>query len=224
MSYLKRFFQIAIISGALLLSFDIWANSQLDVTLFGQPCLLQGPLDKSKLQAIHSISPEQALPAYENRLSSESTRVALLKVKKIAGLPAAVDLYKEKLVRRLEGQVAFLEALDSSRSAKNLTPIISIIEKLLSPDKRKEVEAKIKKLDPSRLFSNDLIEPIFQAFSDAIEPDPEDLFHRGIKKIGVQYICSFEAEGETDEPDDGNQKTRPAQPAQSSKPAPKKKD
>lgn len=213
MSYIHILIRTLLFSSAILISAKSWAVSQLDVTLFGQPCLLQGPIDKTKLQAIHAVSPEQALPAFENRLASEPTRLAYLRVKKVSGLPGTLDLYKEKLIRRFEGQVAFLEALEASRSTKSLTPILATARKLIGTEKRADVETRIKKLDPHRLFSNDLIEPVFQAFSDAIEPDPEDLFHRSIKKLGVQYVCSFEAEGDSEESEVEDQPRPAPQPS-----------
>ena len=42
-------------------------STEIRVSLFGQPCTLQGPVDERTLKLIHSLSPEQLYPVSATR-------------------------------------------------------------------------------------------------------------------------------------------------------------
>src|SRR4051794_38218221 len=81
------------------------ANHEVRVSLFGQPCTLQGPLDERALRVVHSLSPDQIYPQRENTLTAAPTRRALEKLKSLNGAPAGLDRYRERLGKRLEAQL-----------------------------------------------------------------------------------------------------------------------
>src|SRR4051812_11606845 len=60
-------------TGLLSSSADGASPHQIKVNLFGQPCILQGPVEDKVLQAIHSLSPEQAYPPRDEPMTSAGT-------------------------------------------------------------------------------------------------------------------------------------------------------
>jgi hypothetical protein len=184
----------------LLLSALTQANTgpatEIRVSLFGQPCVLQGPADERTLRLIHSLSPEQLYPQRDTSLASAPTRRALDKLHSISGAPAALDRYRERLGKRLEAQVALLETLESFQKTHKPTPVYAVGKKYLAGRRLKEFDAAIKKAEGTKVSSS-AADSIFDAFSDGIEPDPEEEFHRAIHRMNVQYTCSFEETGES---------------------------
>jgi hypothetical protein len=158
-------------------------QTEIHVSLFGQPCVLLGPVTEANLRTIHSLSPEQLYPERGTTLTAEPTRQALEKIRGIASIPSVLDRYRERLVKRFEAQLAVLEALENFRKTHKPSALQAVGKKYLSGKKQKEFEAQLKKIDADLLFDT---------FSDGIEADPEDEFHRAIHKINVQYTCSFE--------------------------------
>src|SRR5262245_29599515 len=77
-------------------------SNRLPVTLFGQPCVLEGPLDPSTLKAIHSISPEEICSPFSADRTAEETRRAIDKLKAATGVPGSLDVYRDRLARRLK--------------------------------------------------------------------------------------------------------------------------
>lgn len=173
--------------GLLLFSVLAQANTapstEIRVSLFGQPCTLKGPVDERSLRQIHALSPEQIYPEREPRLSGGPTRRSLEKLRAFQNVPAALDHYRERLIKRLEAQLVLLEALEGFRKNHKSAPIMDAAKTYLSPRRIKEFEVALKKAD---------IDQIFDTFSDGIEPDPEEEFHRAIHRMSIQYACSFE--------------------------------
>jgi hypothetical protein len=160
--------------------------TDLRVNLFGQPCVLQGPVDAKSLKAIHSLSPEQIYPSRDGPLATDPTRQALDRLK-TSTIPTALEPYRERLTKRLQAQLALLEAIDSYRKIKKPAPLLEAAGTFLKGKRLKEFEVLAKKGD---------IESAFDLFSDGIEAaDPEEEFHRAIGRMKVQYTCSFDAEG-----------------------------
>jgi hypothetical protein len=167
------------------------AQKEIKVTLFGQPCSLTGPLNETALTAIHSISPERIPPA----LDANSTREALDKVKKATDLPPALDQYRERLTRRLEAQSAYANELSAAmRTGKN-DGLLAAARKHVRPAQLKRIEAQVRKLATRanlKARRSQAVDQLTEAYNDAIEPHPEEDFHRAIGRIGVSYSCSFE--------------------------------
>ncbi len=176
----------------------IHASTEIRVKLFGQPCLLRGPVDAKALQTIHILSPEQLYPEHGETLSSESTRKALVRLRAVTGAPSGLDRYRERLSRRFEAQIGMIEALENARKTHKTTAIQAAVKKHVPEKREKEIEPLIKKLTgPS---ARDTEELIFEKYNSFIEQDPEEEFHRAIQKMKVQYVCSFEESGGGEEP------------------------
>src|SRR5688572_6268907 len=99
------------------------------VHLFGQPCMLSGPPAEDILKAIHSISPEQMPPSP----SGDQVRTLLDRMKKIAGIPPALDRYREQLTRRLEAQAAFHDGVAAAKKAGKPEPLLEAVKTFLDP-------------------------------------------------------------------------------------------
>jgi hypothetical protein len=196
-----------VLSGILLFSClgaggsPAWAaatrSATIHVSLFGQPCDLQGPVDEPTLKLIHSLSPEQLYPPQDTPLSSEPTRRALDRLKAATHVPAALDLYRERLSKRLEAQLAFLNGVDSYRKDHKLAALLAAGRAYLSGKRQRDFEASLKKAEAARtLAGRGGFDPIFDSYNEGIEADPEEEFHRAIQRLKVQYACSFEEGGE----------------------------
>jgi len=196
-----------------LLTSSFWAKpilakttpqTQIHVTLLGQPCLLQGPLDESTLRLIHAIGPAQLYPTLlssDPNLSKSEAKKALEKIRSASNLPSLLDSYREKLGKRLEAQIAFLESIGIATKTHQSLALQKTSKKYLKQEPFQLIHL-FKSIDaPSKHHTvmRDVIDQAFDLFNDNIEPDPEEDFHRAIKKLNIQYHCSFE-EGEA-EPD-----------------------
>jgi hypothetical protein len=169
------------------------SSREIRVALFGQPCSLQGPADEQTLRVIHSLSPDQLYPSRESVLTSLSTKRSLEKLRAITGTPPALDRYRERLTKRLEAQLALLTAFESLRKDHKSAPVIAAGKAHLNARRSKEFERAVKKAEASKtLAKNDTLDSLFDSFSDGIEADPEEEFHRSIQRMGIQYACTFE--------------------------------
>lgn len=170
--------------------------------LLGQPCLLQGPFTELILKSIHSIGPAQIYPTLspQNIPSSlEQSRKALEKIRSSSSLHALLDRYREKLRKRLEAQAAFMTALLQAQKGNEIGNLLKTMSQYVQGRDLRTFESLLKKNYPAEkvnLTNSETLDTLFDLYNDSIEPDPEAEFHRAIKKLGIQYTCSFE---ETDE-------------------------
>jgi hypothetical protein len=184
---------IGLARGDAKLSSASTASTEIRVTLFGQPCLLSGPLDEGTLRTIHAISPEKT-PAPE---TADQARQLLERLRKLpAGVPSALDRYREKLGKRVAAQLAYFEGLAGARKngGKADALLAATREHLIGGKRAKEFEELARKTDLGGAAGE---EALSLAYSEAIEPSPEEEFHRAIQRLNVRYTCSFE-EGESD--------------------------
>lgn len=172
-------------------------SAEIRVSLFGQPCILQGPTDERALRMIHSLSPEQLYPQSDSNLSSAPTRRALEKLRAITGAPAGLDHYRERLAKRLQAQLGMLEAIETYLKDHKSASLIAVSKGSLTGRHLKDFETAVKKAESAKsLAKHDTLDALFDTFSDGIEPDPEEEFHRAIQRMNVQYTCSFEENGD----------------------------
>lgn len=168
--------------------------NEIQVSLFGQPCLLSGPVEKPTLQTIHTISPEQIPPG----LSLEQLKKAVDKLKKVTSLPAALEPYREQMTLRLEAQIAFFIALENTKKSKKTDSLQDVIKKHGKTEVgQKAFEVALKKAaakgDPNH-WNSVVVDELTDQYHNAIQPDPEEDFHRVIRKMNIHYSCSFEEE------------------------------
>ncbi|OFZ37130.1 MAG: hypothetical protein A2070_04115 [Bdellovibrionales bacterium GWC1_52_8] len=170
-------------------------HNEVMVTLFGQPCLLAGPLDKDVLKAIHTISPEQTF-IDPSTPSADSIHKVIEKIRNTKNTPSWLENYRVRRLKRLEALFAFTNGLSSAKAAKKSEPLLNAVKPLLSERLFKKFlalasEVGTKKSDPN--FEIKLMD----SFSEMIEPDPEEDFHRSIRRMNVRYSCEFADEGDS---------------------------
>ena len=163
-------------------------EGEIKVKLFGQTCLLQGLTTAEVLSNVHAISPEQIYPDTTRALSADSFRHALEKLRKTT-IPSGLDHYRERLGRRFEKQVLFLSLLQKAKGDSAAAPVLGL-KKELPSRAHKEFDSLARKNSATR--SAESLQEVFDFFSDQAEPDPEEEFHRVLKKSGIHYTCSFE--------------------------------
>ncbi len=173
-------------------------QTEIHVILLGQPCLLLGPYDEPTLKAIHGIGPAQIYPnlSVSNfTVSTEQAQKTLDKIRGMNSLPSSLDRYREKLGKRLTGQIAFLSTIETTQKAHNSSNLSQVAKKFLKNQDLIAFEKLLKKINlPQKNTSSfmESMDQIFDFYNDRIEPDPEEEFHRAIKRMNVQYTCSFE--------------------------------
>ena len=181
------FFMIASLMATMPLSHA--ESAQIKVTLFGAPCVLTGPISEENLLIVHSMSPERmSLPE-----SLEQSRQTSATAKKISSVPAGLDRYREKLVRRLDAQQIVFESLSKSRQAKDTKTLFEATKPLQTPEKSKRFQSEVSKLIAKKKWATG-DDDIISLFNDSVDAFPEEEFHRAIQKMGIRYACSFEAE------------------------------
>jgi hypothetical protein len=175
-------------------------TTRIPVTLFGQPCMLEGPLTQDTLKAVHAVSPEEICSPFSVERTPEETKGAIEKLKAATGLPSALDRYREKLTRRLKAELSFLDALPESKKSKSPAQLIEATREYVPVAKRKEFEnlAKSFATVADAAKRKEVTGQIYDFYNEAIDANPEDEFHRAIRTMNVQYICSFEESDEGD--------------------------
>jgi hypothetical protein len=177
-------------------------RTEVHVSLLGQPCLIQGPFDEAILKSIHGIGPAQIYPTLSNQnipALLDQSRKALEKIRSTSNLHSLLDRYREKLRKRLEAQVIFMTSLLQSMRTNQPAVLLKTAGQYLQGRDLHTFESLLKKARLSEKTGQPNIETLdtlFDLFNDSIEPDPEAEFHRAIKKLGIQYICSFEENDE----------------------------
>jgi Skp family chaperone for outer membrane proteins len=189
---------------AFVLSISGAAAAEIRVTLFGQPCLLQGPASESALRAIHAISPEQIYPTFEPGEKFGAVKSALEKLRSSKDVPPELDNYKDQLGKRLEAQSAFLTGLEDALKAKKAEPLLAKTNSFLSESRQKSLEAIARKLESAQTPTqrSEIVQQLFNSYAESLPADPEEEFHRAIHRMKVQYVCSFEESGEGEDSGD----------------------
>jgi hypothetical protein len=162
-------------------------GAEIRVSLFDQPCQMSGPVDQASLKAIHSISPAQ-LPLVENRARAQES---LDKVRAAKDVPAWLDPYRKNLMKRLEAQLAYYDALAAAKKSGKAGPLLEAVKKHLPEKRYPEFEAAATKLEATK-FAEPGAQRLTDSYNELIQPDPEEEFHRAIGRAKVKYACTFE--------------------------------
>jgi hypothetical protein len=175
---------------------------EIQVSLLGQPCTLQGPFDEKTLKLIHSLGPAQI----EIDPLASNTREKVRKLgesfhssgKGIADLNPKVERslegYLTRQYKRLEVLGVYFDALElleknhktgefcKKISAPLHNPNLASLEKLATD------MIKAPRSSPKQ---KELSSQLFELYNEKLD-DPEKEFHRTIKQLRVQYNCFFE--------------------------------
>jgi len=170
-------------------------NKEIQVTLFGQPCLLGGPLAEIALQAVHSISPEKTPVSQTYQQAKDS----LEKIKAATPVPTPLEHYRERLTRHFKSQLKFYEGMAAAKKAGKTDLLLSSVKEYLLPKQVKTFEEFLKKAQAKesvKSWSAGTQETVFATFQEASEPHPEEEFHRVIRHMSVKYTCTLEENDE----------------------------
>lgn len=182
-------------------STDYKKNHHIEITLFGQPCLLEGPFEVSTLKAIHEISPEQ-IQSVRTEAAFQDLKIlkkSLSKIKSAGKTPPVFDQYRDRLIKRYLAQIAFAEGVQATQKNKNLSVLIDTVLPHLSGLHQAPFEALAKKLQVESPHSKtkalalpQMIAQLKEAYEEAMPADPEEEFHTAIQKLKISYNCSFD--------------------------------
>lgn len=169
---------------------------EIQVTLFGQPCTMNGPFPRATLTLLHEISPEKVPPTASAELMKKiRTKTTLLK-----SVPLPIEQYRDHLRKRLSAKIAIEEALAAAKkstasdSRRALDSLLKNLKEHISSLHYPVFEAATKKsFEANGSLWNDLfIEPLRERYDAAIQPDTEEEFHKSIRAAKIQYICVFD--------------------------------
>lgn len=186
----------------------VWAASphSIKVQLLGQPCLLQGPWNETVLRAIHQLGPAQLYPnlsCLDVQGSLNRIRKSIDQTRNSTQLPALMDRYREKIQSRLKAQADFFQSLEKIEKSSQIQPLIdTATAQIRSEQDRKSFLDELRKglkASKTKTPKGELLEKLWDLYNDLIEADPQDEFHRTIKKLGIEYHCSFEESEESEE-------------------------
>jgi hypothetical protein len=158
------------------------------------------------IESSGNFSQESYDKSYKDTL--QNLKKSLQKIRSNIHFPNDLDPYREKLGKRFEAQIAFFEAVVESSNKgphqKSFTESLSKTAKQYlragSIDKFNSLFKKIENTHKNgtllgKILPKTLIEmtsELFDFYNDNIEPDPESEFHRAVKKMHIEYRCSFE--------------------------------
>lgn len=163
------------------------------VSLFGSPCILKGNFSIPALSATHQISPERI----QDPQTLEQAKRALDQTRKIKDLPKELELYRDKLARRLNALIKFFGLLPQVTKNKNFDALLEGLKGLIPPSRLTEFKLSGRKyLGAGGNPVNP--EALTELFKNSIDPYPEENFHRMIDQLGIRYQCTFEEAGAED--------------------------
>lgn len=177
------------------------AAEQVQVLLFGNPCLLAGPkgsFSSDQLLAIHRISPEQTPSGAE----TGDLRHFIERLKGEKRVPEKFSKYRSRRIELLEKRLRFEEAVTGVHRTADKTVFAEATKPLIHPRRHplllRKLDAALKAGPSQRAW--DEVRETFVEFSG---PDGEEDFHRALRQLQVHYQCSFED-------DRAEEKTAPA--------------
>lgn len=169
---------------------------EIQVTLFGQPCIMSGPFTRPTLSLLHEISPEKIPPtATVDLMKKVRAKTTLLK-----SIPFSLEQYRDHLRKRLSAKIAMEEALAGAKKSKPqegrraLDSLLKNLKEHISSLQYPAFEAATKKsFEANAAVWNDFfIEPLRERYDSAIQPETEEEFHKAIRTAKIQYICVFD--------------------------------
>ncbi len=169
-------------------------KQEIKVTLFGQACTMSGPFPTATLQWIHDVSPEK-VPPDQTLDQMKKTRTALSGAKNIS---PEIDLYRDHLRKRISAKIAFEEAVREAKkkgnNLKSFETFMINVKEHINPLQLSAFESAMKKTFAERnsTWDGDWITLLKEKFSESIQPETEEEFHKAIRKANIQYGCNFD--------------------------------
>ncbi len=182
---------------------------EIKVSLFGQPCTMNGSFPKATLTLIHEISPEKIPPESSVDLMKKIRSKTIL----VKSVPFPIEQYRDHLRKRLSAKIAFEEALIASKKSKGKDPkreIGSFLKNLkehIPTLQYPTFETTTQKAFEENNFtwSTPFIESLRERYDGSIQPETEEEFHKAIRTVKIQYVCVFD-DGSDHSKDDAPEK------------------
>ncbi len=170
-------------------------NEQINVTLFGQPCTMSGPFQRTTLTQIHEISPEKIRPDFNaDQMKKIRAKASGAKVGQ-----SQIDTYREHLRKRLSAKIAFSESIDEAKKKSIKTPQafkawLTNLKENIPAEKFEPFHEEVRLLfeKNGEKWSDTYIELLREKYESLIEPDTEEEFHKAIRLAKIQYLCVFD--------------------------------
>lgn len=163
-------------------------NQSISVSLFGQTCQLSGPFESRILKTIHSISPEQMPRPQSLTEATQQQR----KMRNLAGLPAAFQKYTQKTEKQLTVIQEIFGAYEEAKANRRADRLLEFGKSRLTPRALAELQSWSKKLEGKGPLPSLSADSLYLWFESAIGPTVEEEFHATLRKLKVDYQCSFE--------------------------------
>lgn len=169
-------------------------SAQIEVKLFGQDCTLKGPVSETALKAIHAVGPERNTSPDTAALAREQ----LDRIQKTKEAPESLDRYVERLAAHHQAIIAFFKGAEDAKKAGKIGPFSEAVRSHLLARRADAFLAKttLLSLGPAA------IDQTLAQFREAIEPHPEQEFHRAIDRMGVRYSCASEEHASSEDAED----------------------
>lgn len=169
---------------------------EIQVTLFGQPCVMNGPFPRASLSLLHEMSPEKLPPD----LTLEQMKRIRTRTSDLKEMPLSIEQYRDHLRKRLSAKIAFIEGVAPSKKTKPeeakkaLENFLKNIKEHLSTLQYPVFEEAAKKLLEANgsNWSEAFITALRERYENVIQPDTEEEFHRAIRVAKIQYVCAFD--------------------------------
>lgn len=186
--------------------------TEIQVTLFGQPCLMNGPFPRSTLTLLHEISPERIPPT----ANIDQMKKIRSKVVQLTGVPLPIEQYRDHLKKRLSAKIAFEEALIPAKKTKTTNPVESkkVLDTFLKNVKENISTLQFASFEESSkkaleangyAWNGAFIDPLRERYEGVIQPETQEEFHKAIRLSQVQYVCSFDEGDDHSGKDEGEE-------------------
>ncbi len=169
---------------------------EIQVTLFGQPCTMNGPFPRATLTLLHEISPEKVPPMASVELMKKiRAKTALLKT-----VPFTIEQYRDHLRKRLSAKIALEEGLATAKKSKPadsrraLESLFKNLKEHISSLQYPPFETSTKKAfeTAGAVWNDAFVDSLRERYDGAIQPETEEEFHKAIRLAKIQYICVFD--------------------------------
>ncbi len=217
MSSLCRLFMLTLFIGSAHATAAQGDRVSTTVILFGTNCQIEGKASsfgtqnraeiKNYLDTIHAFSPSQLTRSDETGQPRSPESLAqvnnvMSRIQAASTLPPSVrksfEPYLTPLQQWAAGWMQFYEAFDKNRSTPDEEALAANLARAIQSgagrsDKRPSDLASIDTL--KKRFKTNGLSGAAEAFEGMIVPQPQDEFHRIIRRLSIVYDCNLDHPG-----------------------------
>jgi len=152
---------------------------EIDVTLFGQPCRMIGPMPEAQLRAIHDVGPERTPPPMSQKETVDSIARALKQTH------PALDEYRHLLQSRLKEYEQFFAAWEQFKRSRNRELFLKSSPS--RPSLRSAIQTGLATSHGKPTTA--ALESILELFSQDSDLALQELFHKALRSLKISYEC-----------------------------------